>query len=249
MEELGWIKVHRSIRDSKIWASPEGLKIWLWILLKAHHDEKPLYCEIRTGEGKTTVKVFQGCFIFGRKKAAEELGMSESMVYRWIKKLASAEYDSMICEQAQTHYTILQVNNWKQYQTAAVNRHWTSTGQPPNTYKNVNNVNNVKNELETLDYSAKELVQTNISNEQARLTPLVPLSGNLSYSEPIENTSIEKTIDPGLVTFDYSIDDINLNESALDFSSYDIPLKKQEPQVEIADIKTKGRGRQILDLP
>jgi hypothetical protein len=51
------------------------------------------------------------------------------------------------------------------------------------------------------------------------------------------------------VTFDYSIDDINLNESALDFSSYDIPLKKQEPQVEIADIKTKGRGRQILDLP
>lgn len=151
MENLGWIKLHRTLLDSQIWASPEGLKIWMWILLKAHHSEKPLYCEMQTGEGKTTVKVFQGQFIFGRKTAAIELDMSESMVYRWVKKLASNKY-CMISEQPHKHFTIIQVNNWKQYQgnnEDKVNNHWTTTEQPLNTNKNGNNVKNGKEDLET----------------------------------------------------------------------------------------------------
>lgn len=115
MENLGWVKLHRSVLDSRIWASPEGLKIWMWILLKAHHSDDPLFCEMVTGKGKTTVKIFQGQFIFGRKVAAKELNLSEKVIRSWITKLASPEYD-MILVQAKSHFSIIQIKNWRMYQ-------------------------------------------------------------------------------------------------------------------------------------
>lgn len=199
MENLGWIKLHRTLLDSQIWASPEGLKIWMWILLKAHHSDKPLYCEMQTGEGKTTVKVFQGQFIFGRKTAAIELDMSESMVYRWIKKLASNKY-CMISEQPHKHFTIIQVNNWKQYQgnnEDKVNNHCTTTGQPLNTNKNGNNEKNGKEDLETrvLEVPFKtdtiQLADANcsISNQTVPVDTILP---EVIYNDILSNVDLSQ---------------------------------------------------------
>ena len=57
------------------------LKIWIWCLLKASSQE------YETIVGLTNVKLEKGQFIFGRKKAAEELKMNENTIYKYMKVL------------------------------------------------------------------------------------------------------------------------------------------------------------------
>ena len=150
-KELGWVKIHRKLMKSQIWCNPNGLKVWIWILLRANHSEEPNWVAINTGTGNTTVRVWQGQFIYGRKAAAAELFMKESTVDYWVRKLASKEYN-MIVRQATKHFTLLTVNNWKQYQVLPYNKPITSHRQANNTNKNGNNGDNVNN---TQDLSTK----------------------------------------------------------------------------------------------
>ena len=143
MENNGWIKLHRKSLESQIWTNANGWKIWCWILIKANHSDEPNWVGINTGRGNTSVRVYQGQFIYGRKTAAIELKMTESTVRNWIKKLSSPEFN-MICVQAKSHFSIIQVNNWKEYQE---NKR-TTKGQPKDTNKNYNNY---KKTLSTLD--------------------------------------------------------------------------------------------------
>jgi len=148
----GWIKLHRKIMESQIWCNPIGLKIWVWILLKANHSEKPNWVNMSTGRGTTTIRVFQGQFIYGRKSAAKELKLPESTVRNWIKKL---EDFGMILGQPKGHYTIIQVNNWEQYQVFGKDKQRTSKGQAKDTNNNYNNEKNVKKTQELKDLSLK----------------------------------------------------------------------------------------------
>lgn len=143
----GWISLYRSSMKSKIWISTEGWKVWSYCLMKAHHNEEPYYASIKIGKGYKPIRISQGQFIFGRQVAAKELYMPESTVYKWIKRLASDEYDNMIAEQATKNFTIIQVNNWKSYQS----KNGTTKEQPRNnlgtqtiTKNNVNNVNKAR---------------------------------------------------------------------------------------------------------
>jgi len=142
IENDGWFKTNRKIIDSMIFADPNGLKIWIWMLAKARYENKPSYVNLYTEKGWHKVTVNRGEFIFGRKKAAKELCMSESMVYRWVKKLASKSFDHMISEQPRNAYTIIRINNWDKYQLNSeqvseqpMNTGWTTNEQPMNTSK------------------------------------------------------------------------------------------------------------------
>ena len=77
----GWIKLHRKLKNSLVFDNPDLLKVWIWCLLKATHDD---YIQMI---GLQEVELEKGQFIFGRKVAANELKMSESKTYRLIKKL------------------------------------------------------------------------------------------------------------------------------------------------------------------
>jgi hypothetical protein len=235
-KDFGWIKLYRSIKDSQIFASPEGLKIWIWILTKAHHSDIPYYCRIKTGKGYTTIKIFQGQFLFGRKKAALELDMDESMVYRWIKKLASPEYN-MISEQPMKHFTIIQVNNWSQYQGKKyenVNNQWTTNEQPMNTDKNDNNEKNGKKALRPKTIVSKAAFQTDtIISAEAEIS--ISDQSNYTPEYPLLNKS--NKLNPK-IEFGFGItakDDESLFE-VQDFTEEDF-MPQAKGQIEIVNLK------------
>ena len=77
----GWVKLHRKLLDSQIFQNEKLLKIWIWCLLKATYKDNSQLV------GLQNVDLKSGEFVFGRKKASEELKMSESMFYRNITLL------------------------------------------------------------------------------------------------------------------------------------------------------------------
>lgn len=146
----GWIKLHRKLLDSEIFASQIGLKIWLWSLMKASHKKR--FIPIRIGKGETTVAVEKGSFIFGRNSASRELNINGSTVYKWMQKLQDM---GMISIESNNQYSIITICNYVDYQknekdevTAIgqpLDNQVTATQQPRDTYKKVKNVEKVKN--------------------------------------------------------------------------------------------------------
>lgn len=87
MEET-WIKLYRKIMKSPIWENEKALKIWIWCLLKATHEEREQLV------GQQVVELKKGQFVFGRKKATDELQMNENTIYRYIKLLEKIRNDN-----------------------------------------------------------------------------------------------------------------------------------------------------------
>lgn len=92
MEET-WIKLYRKIMKSPIWENEKALKIWIWCLLKATHEEREQLV------GQQLVHLNIGQFVFGRKKASTELQMNESAIYRYLKLLEKIRDDKGKIEQ------------------------------------------------------------------------------------------------------------------------------------------------------
>jgi hypothetical protein len=146
----GYIQLHRQIIDSAVFANPNHLKIWLWILIKAHHKEKEI--PIKIGGGNSTLTVKRGEFIFGRNTSSDELCMSGSMIYRALQKFEKLK---MITIKSNNQYSIISICNYDTYQstintertTAEPDVNQTRTRREPdvNTNNNVNNDNNVNN--------------------------------------------------------------------------------------------------------
>lgn len=153
----GWIKLHRQILESEVFASQIGLKIWVWCLLKANYSDK--YVPIIIGRGESVVKVNRGSFLFGRFKAENELNIDGSTIYKWIKKF---ENDGMIEIQSNSHYSIITICKYDDYQqreesevTAIqqpLSSHSTAIQQPCNTTKN--------NKKEKENINVREIFET-----------------------------------------------------------------------------------------
>ena len=73
---------------SPIWENEKALKIWIWCLLKATHEEREQLV------GQQVVELKKGQFVFGRKKASDELQMNENTIYRYIKLLEKIRNDN-----------------------------------------------------------------------------------------------------------------------------------------------------------
>lgn len=110
----GYIKLHRQLIESQVFANQTALKIWVWCLLKASRKER--YFPLKIGKGSTTVKILPGQFIFGRFKAEEELNIDGSTIYRWIQKFKSEKFD-MITIEANNQYSVISICNWSSYQS------------------------------------------------------------------------------------------------------------------------------------
>lgn len=177
----GWIKLHRQLIESEIFASQIGLKIWIWCLIKAFH--KKAFIPIKIGKGESIITVERGSFIFGRYTAEKELNINGSTVYKWIKKLQEME---MIEIESNSHYSIITICNYDGYQRSdeqevtaieqplnsqatAIeqprNSHVTTIKQPRNTYnndKNVNNIENIKNDENEIKNTGTERKKNNV---------------------------------------------------------------------------------------
>lgn len=107
MENETWIKLYRKILKSPIWENANALKVWIWCLVKATHIERTQLV------GQQEVLLEKGQFVFGRKKASEELQMSESMVYRYIKILKKLK---MLDIKSNNKFSIVTIEKWEDYQ-------------------------------------------------------------------------------------------------------------------------------------
>lgn len=142
----GWIKLHRKLKDSLVFDNPDLLKVWIWCLLKATHDD---YTQMI---GLQEVELKKGQFIFGRKVAANELKMSESKTYRLIKKLENMQNLNI---KANNKFSVITIENWGLYQSddckseqqseQQMNNKRTTNEQQMNTNKNIKNIKNINN--------------------------------------------------------------------------------------------------------
>jgi hypothetical protein len=131
MNEKGWIKLWRKLLDSPVFVKPEILKVFLWCLLKATHEE------YRQVLGCQEVTLLPGQFIFGRNVAANELNMKESTVRNYIDFLTGRNHhvnrqkDRELDISSFSNYSIVIVRNWNKYQELGQ-----KSGQRQDTNKN-----------------------------------------------------------------------------------------------------------------
>ena len=93
--------------QSPIFENEKALKIWIWCLLKASYKDREQLV------GLQVVNLKSGQFIFGRKKASEELRMTESIIYKYIKLLEDLQ---MISIESNNKFSIVTVEKWEDYQ-------------------------------------------------------------------------------------------------------------------------------------
>lgn len=146
----GWIRIHRQLLDSEIFASEKGLKIWVWLLLKATY--KTSYVNVKIGYGEKTVTLQRGQLLFGRFTAEESIQINGSTIYKILKKM---ELMDMIKVESNSHYTIITICNFDKYNPltddeVAANEqphdsHVTAEEQPRNTNNNSNKDNKDNN--------------------------------------------------------------------------------------------------------
>jgi len=144
-----WLKLHRQLLDSAVFANPDLLKMWVWCLCRASY--KPQHVPMQTGRGATVVTIGPGQFIFGRNEAAKTLKMKPSTVASRLKKLQNL---GNIDTQPGGHFTVVTINNWSSYQTdaaaetgqdcQATDKQLTGNCQPLGTYKKDNKDKKVK---------------------------------------------------------------------------------------------------------
>ena len=168
----GFINLHRTLLDSMIFSSQTGLKIWIWLLLKASYRKR--HVSLKIGKGETTVTIERGQLLFGRYKAEEELGIDGSTIYRWLKKL---EENEMILLQSNNQYSIITICNYDTYQSGNTNEEQpmsnqrtadeqqmnsrrTADEQQMNTYNKDNNIKKVNkdNKVNKEDGEKQKLV-------------------------------------------------------------------------------------------
>lgn len=130
--DKSWIKLYRDLLDSEIFSSEKGLKVWIWCLLKANHEETTFFV------GMQKVELLEGQFIFGRKKASEELHMSPTTVVNWMRTL---KQDSYLDIKTTNKYSVITIKKWNEFQkmdNKLYNRK-TTERQQKDTYKNDKN--------------------------------------------------------------------------------------------------------------
>lgn len=159
--DKGWIKLHRKIQDNPIFYSDKGLRVWLWCLLKAGHQEKHMYFN------NQKIQLKEGQFITGRLSASEELRLSPSTLRNW---LATLKQDNYLDIKTTNKYSIITILNWKEYQADGQlkgqqnNNRITTEKHQNNTNKNDKKEKNDKNTIsKDIEAKPKEYGNENIN--------------------------------------------------------------------------------------
>jgi len=156
----GWIKLHRRVKESKVFANPEILKLWLLCLCKANHSHTWVHLDGISDP----VEVHPGQFITGRYTlhreyypTAGEKNKDPLTVWRWLKKL---EQWGNVNIKANNKYSVIEVVNWDLYQnfenSDQENEQQANNGRTPDEHQvnTNNNDNNDDNDREEADKSA-----------------------------------------------------------------------------------------------
>ena len=138
--ERGFVSLWRKTLDSEIFQNANALKMFIWGLLKATHKE--MWIPIKVGRGTKTVHLKPDQFIFGRNKAAEELGVTPSSARYWLDFVENTGIWATLKGQ---HFSIVTIRNWEHYQGANQKLRHQSTPSKRHQSTTNNNNNNNKN--------------------------------------------------------------------------------------------------------
>lgn len=103
----GWIKVYRVLQKHWIWERPDYLKAWLYLLLKANHEDKAI-----TLHGKTVV-CKTGSVNISIKRMALDLDWSWQTCKRFLE---NCQADGMIRMRSSNGGTVIDIVHYSKYQ-------------------------------------------------------------------------------------------------------------------------------------
>ena len=126
----GYVRTWRCLLDSGIFRNPKLAHFWQYCLLKASHKRH----SVVVGYEKIDLK--PGQFIFGRRKAAAETGLSERVIRTCMAALKSAQKTTL---ETTRRYSVVTICNWGSYQGNG-DGGVPSSDQQTTTYKNGKNV-------------------------------------------------------------------------------------------------------------
>lgn len=125
----GFIKLHRQLMNWEWYNTPNTLRLFLHLLLKANHKET-------LWKG---IVIHRGEVLTGRVKLAEELGLSEQQIRTSKMHLIST---NEITIKTTNQYSVITINHWDEYQ-AKQPANQRRINQPITTNKNEKNEENI----------------------------------------------------------------------------------------------------------
>lgn len=132
----GYVKVWRKIHDDDMLKNHKYCAFFLWALTKASHKRTDIIV------GNQCVKLEPGQFVFGRRMAARELGMTEREIRTIIELAKKADFLTI---KTTNKYSIITIINWHIYQGLETDERPSkrpASDQQATTNKNVKNVKN-----------------------------------------------------------------------------------------------------------
>lgn len=186
MDNMGWIKLHRKLRDNPIYSNSKALHVWIECLLRASHHETNYFLQ------RQKLKLRPGQFCMGREEFGKSIGMSGSTAWFWIKQF---EVDSMVDIKKSSKGSIVTIKRWNEYQEvdSIVDSKKTADEQQMNTNKNNKNDKNIyKPEIEKIySFYKKKINSKSQLTDNAKNKIKTRLNGNTQEQllRAIENFS------------------------------------------------------------
>lgn len=114
MRAKGFIKLHRKIKDTKLYKDSAAMHLWLELLMRTNHTANSWnyngkLCSVNAGECLVSL-----CTL------AESTGMKISKIRSILKRLKRAE---MISTKGTPYHTHIQILNWDKYQSENKKEH------------------------------------------------------------------------------------------------------------------------------
>lgn len=106
-----WLKLYRRVTKSRVFASAELLRLWIWCLCEASWQQR--WVTVSTGVGEIEVELQPGQFVFGRGVTAKKLRVAPSTLWKRMKKLETLGNVNI---QSNTHCSVVSICNWTTYQ-------------------------------------------------------------------------------------------------------------------------------------
>lgn len=154
----GYVKLWRRSLKSECWKNPNTWRFWCWCLMKASWEKS----EVIIGRQKITLE--PGQFVFGRRIAAEETGLSEQEI-RTV--LATSKLTSKLTIKSTNKFSIISIVNWDRYQS----------GEPENNQQINQQINQQSNHKQEERKNRKENISPP-TPPRGKKTPQTPQGGD-----------------------------------------------------------------------
>jgi len=160
----GWIKVYRSIWDKGWSKKPEFVAVWLYLLKEATHEKREVFWN------GSTVFIYEGQFITGRLKIAENTGVHESTVERILKTF---ENEQQIEQQKTSTSRLITILNYSKYQEGEQRFEQQMNNERTTDEQRMNTKQELKNDKELKKREA-----------QKKIEPVTPLQKFIANNLP-----------------------------------------------------------------